>query len=382
MTALRTQLVHPPRIAGEPAGAISTPIYQTATFATGPGAPYDYSRSGNPTRDVLEAQLALLDGATRALAWASGVSAIDAVLNLVDAGAEVVVGDDLYGGTARLLDLHRSARGLELRLVDASDVGAVTGAVTSRTRLVLVESVTNPRLQRVEVAALAAATRGRALLAVDNTMLSSYIERPLLAGADIAIQSATKLLGGHSDLTAGVVATNDASLAARLQHDQNARGTALAPFDSWLLLRGLATLPVRVDRQRATTLAVAEWLRSRAPLTLCGEQAGVVLSFTTGSLPMSRTLLEATRLFHTAVSFGGVASSISLPWSMSHQSIPADQRAARAFPADLVRLSIGLEEPADLIADLEQAFARAAARCRRECAPDPSRRLAAETSGA
>lgn len=402
-----TRLVHPPRVEGEPTGAISTPIYQTSTFdvtAQSPGTPeYDYSRSGNPTRRVLESQLAALDDACAAFAFNSGMAAIDAVLRLLESGDEVIAGDDLYGGANRILAHAARAAGLHVRHVDTTDPAAVAHAVTPRTRLVLLESPTNPRLRVIDIRAIAEIAHARgALVAVDNSLLSAYLQKPLALGADIAIQSATKALGGHSDLTAGVVAVRDLALAERLAFIQNAYGTALAPFDAWLLLRGLETLALRVRRQVENTRALLLFLQRHPAVTrlyyparsacfsrqpharspweggrgeefspppLCHNESAdreidlypcTLISFETGDLNFSRRLIRSTRLFRATVSWGGVTSSISLPCEMSHASIPAEVRAQRRLREDIVRISVGIEAPEDLVADLSRALDAAA----------------------
>lgn len=362
--SIETSLVHPPSF--DLSGSVSTPIHQTATFRTGDGASYDYSRSGNPTRDVLETQLSRLEGGATALAYGSGVTAIDAVFSLLNPDDRLVIGDDLYGGTARLAGVARDRLGVDVVRVDPDDASALDRALVGA-RMILVESLTNPRLRRPDITAIASRARAHgAWLAVDNTMLTPLLCQPLGMGADIAIQSATKLLAGHSDLTAGLVATNDPDLAARLAFDRNARGTALAPFESWLLLRGLETLAVRLHRQLLSTGAVLRWLRGHP--SVCevlypdpdpdGEaQGSCVISFRPcGGAGRAEQLLKSIQLFHCAVSFGGVASSISQPRSMSHASIPAADRSVHEIPEDLLRLSIGLENPEDLIADLSRVL--------------------------
>lgn len=384
-----TELVRHRRIPGEPYGPIATPLYQTATFAQ-PGAreagSYDYSRSGNPTRAALEEQIARLEGATRALAYGSGLAALAAVVRLAAPGGEVLAGDDLYGGTDRLLSGILPELGISTRHVDITRPQAVQEAIGSHTRLLLVETPTNPLLRVADLAALAKICHQRdVLLAVDGSLMTPWLQQPLDLGADIVVHSATKGLGGHSDLTAGVVALRDAALAERLAFRQNAEGTALAPFDSWLLLRGLKTLGVRVDRQEATARRIAAFLAEQPAVTrlhyparpdhpghaLQRRQArgfGPVVSFETGSVAGSAALVDALELFPVAVSFGGVGSTASLPCRMSHASIPASVRQARHLPEDLVRLSIGLEDPDDLIADLERALDTAHARPRQAAA--------------
>lgn len=359
-----TRLVQPPRIPGEPARATSTPLYQTATFAQdleGGRNPWDYSRSGNPTRDVLEEQLAALDGAERALAYGSGIAAVSAALRLAGPGDEVIVGDDLYGGTVRLLRDYERHLGLGVRRVDVRDPLRVRDALGPRTRLVFVETPTNPRLRVVDVAGLADVLQEHpAQLVVDNSMLSPLRQRPLELGADIALQSATKLLGGHGDLTAGVIAVSDGAVAERLAFLRNAEGSALAPFEAWLLLRGMSTLSVRLERQERNAAALADWLETRPEVTrvhrVPAGTGGVVVSFETGSVARSREIIRRARLFRTTVSFGGVTSSIGLPCAMSHASVSEAERATSGLAEDLVRISTGLEDARDLLADLERAF--------------------------
>ena len=365
MTAFETRLVHPPPIEGEPSGATSTPLYQTATFAIGgdpASARWDYSRSGNPTRDVLEAQLAALDGASRALAYTSGLAALAAVFSLARPGQQIVVGDDLYGGTTRLLHRLESRFGIVVRPVDTRSPAAVAEALAHHpTALVFVETPSNPRLRPTDVSAIAGVTADRGvLLAVDNSMLSPYLYRPLDDGADLAVQSATKSLGGHGDLTAGVVTTRRETVASELAFARNADGTALAPFPCWLLLRGLETLAVRVDRQLVNTRAVLALLErhpavERLHVPGNGPQPPVV-SFETGDVAASRRLVAAARLFRTTVSFGGVTSSISLPAEMSHAAVDPSERAARGLAPDLIRVAVGIEHEDDLVADLAAAL--------------------------
>jgi len=360
MTQLDTRLVHRPTIPGEPAAASSTPIYQSATFRVDQQGSWDYSRSGNPTRDVLERQLAGLDDARRSFAFSSGMAAVSATLRLVPSGARVVAGIDLYGGTLRLLDDLATDRGLDLVFVDPSDLGAVGRALEVETELVWIETPSNPRLEVVDLQQIATLTTlSGALLAVDNSILSPYRQRPLAAGADLAIQSATKVLGGHSDLTAGVVSVVDPQLADRLAFRQNAEGSALSPFESWLLLRGLETLGVRNRQQVANAEELARRLETAPEVEqLLTAPGSYVLSFDTGSLDRSRRLLTALELFRPTVSFGGVTSSINLPCEMSHASVPARWRSLLALSPSLVRLSVGIEDVQDLWADLDQALRR------------------------
>lgn len=361
----------------DPYGATSPPIYQTATFrqptATEFGE-YDYTRTANPTRALFEEQIAALEGGGFGLAFGSGMAALTATMRLVSCGDEVLAGDDLYGGTVRLLSRVAPHHGIAVRYVDSTDVDEVEAAIGPRTRLLLVETPTNPLLRVADVAALAALCKRRGvLLAVDNSLLTPVLQRPLELGADVVVHSATKSIGGHGDVMAGVVVVRDEELRDRLAFHQNAEGSGLAPFDSWLLLRGLKTLALRVERQCATATRVADHLarhpvvervyfpsladeRQRAVHERQARGPGCVVSFTTGDAERSRQLVESLRLFSIAVSFGAVGSSVSLPCRMSHASIPPELRGRLAPPENLVRLSIGIEDPQDLLDDLEQAL--------------------------
>jgi cysteine-S-conjugate beta-lyase len=364
----------------DPYGAVSPPIYQTATFRQ-PSAvefgEYDYSRTANPTRALVEEQIAVLEGGRHACAFASGMAAITAVTRLVQAGEEILAGDDLYGGTIRLLSQVAPRLRIAVRWVDATDPQAVAAAISPTTRLLLVETPTNPLLRIADLARLAEVVRPRGvLLAVDNSLLSPCLQQPLALGADLVIHSATKFLCGHGDVCAGAVVTDDPELHRRLAFHLNAEGAGLAPFDSWLLLRGMKTLALRVERQCASARRIADLLARHshvrevffptlaapAALEIHERQAsgpGAVISFTTGDAELSRRIVEATRLFTIAVSFGSIGSSISLPCHMSHASVPAELRGRLGPPPDLVRLSVGIEDVEDLTADLEQALAAA-----------------------
>ena len=359
----------------------NTPIYQTATFrqddATAFGE-YDYSRSGNPTRAVVEKQIAALESGTRGFCFSTGLAAITAVTRLLSPGEEILACDDLYGGTYRLFSRILAKRGINVRYVDFTNLDAVAAAITSNTRLVYLESPTNPLLQIIDIAAVSdIAHRSGALVCVDNSTMSPYLQRPLELGADIVLHSATKFLCGHSDVMAGAVVVADEDLAQELYLIQNGEGAGLSPFDSYLLLRGTKTLSLRLDRQQSNAEAIAELLDAHPAvdrvyypglandrqLAIHRAQAsgdGAVLSFVTGDAEFSRTVVEATKLFAITVSFGGVNSTISLPNYMSHASIPAHLRQQKSIPPDLVRISVGAEDVDDLIDDLSQAFEIAA----------------------
>ena len=365
----------------DPYAATSPPIYQTATFRqespTEFGA-YDYSRSGNPTRTLVERQLAALEGGTTALAFSSGMAALATLARTLRPGDEIVAGDDLYGGTFRLLGRVLPERGIVPRFVDASDPESVAAALTPRTRLVLVESPTNPRLAVADLRALARLARGAgALLAVDNSLMTPLLQRPLELGADVVIHSATKGLGGHGDVSAGALVVRDPELASRLSFLRNAEGNALAPFEAWLLLRGMRTLDLRVRRSEENARKLSAFLAAHPRVehvfhpSLAGHPGrdvhrgqadgdGPVVSFTTGDPELSERIVAACRVFSIAVSFGCVHSAISLPGRMSHASTPPEIAAKRPIPPDLVRLSAGIEDVEDLIADLRAGLGEAA----------------------
>ncbi len=359
----------------------NTPIYQTATFrqddATAFGE-YDYSRSGNPTRAVVEKQIADLESGTRGFCFATGLAAITAVTRLVSPGEEILACDDLYGGTYRLFSRILAKRGIHVRYVDFTNLDAVADAISDKTKLVYLESPTNPLLQIIDIVAVSdIAHHNGVLVCVDNSTMSPYLQRPLELGADIVLHSATKFLCGHSDVMAGAVVVADEELGQELHLIQNGEGAGLAPFDSYLLLRGTKTLSLRLDRQQSNAKAIAELLDAHPAvdrvyypgladarqLAVHRAQAsgdGAVLSFVTGDPEFSRTIVEATKLFAITVSFGGVNSTISLPNYMSHASIPAHLRQQKRIPADLVRVSVGAEDVDDLIDDLSQALEIAA----------------------
>jgi cystathionine beta-lyase len=374
-----TRLLHVGRHGDDVFRASAAPLYQTATFRQTRGDAFDafdYTRTDNPTRAILEARLADLEGGTRALAYASGMAAIDAVLALVPVGGRLVVGRDLYGGTLRLVGELARERGIAIADADSSDADALADTIAShRPSWVLVESPTNPHQSVTDIAAAArVAHEHGARLAVDNTMLTGYLQQPLALGADAVLLSATKHLGGHGDVTAGAVVVRDDALGADLARRRNTHGTALAPFEAWLLARGLDTLGVRIDRAQTSALTIARFLAAHpavshvryaglashpghALLEAQARGAGSVVAFETGDAALSLRLVEALRLFSIAVSFGSTVSTASLPFAMSHASVPLGLSATIAPPrADLVRLSIGLEDPRDLVHDLELAF--------------------------
>lgn len=373
---ISTECVHLER--GEDSfSSISPPIYQTATFRQ-PSADefgeYDYTRSGNPTRSLVERQLARLEGGEYCSAFASGMAAITAVSRLAESGDEIIAGNDLYGGTVRLLEQVLPRQGIAVRYVDTSNLDAVRQALSSHTKLILVETPSNPLLKISDIGGLAEiAHKSGVFLAVDNSMLSPVLQKPLALGADVVIHSATKFLCGHSDVTAGAVICNDAEIHRQIRFHQNAEGAGLAPFEAWLLLRGIKTLALRVECQNDSAQKIAEFLARHESIErvyypglenhdgyeIGRRQAtggGAVISFTTGDTEFSRKIVESTQLFEIAVSFGSVGSVITLPCKMSHKSVPASLRDKLAPPADLIRISVGIEDVDDLTEDLAQAF--------------------------
>ncbi|KAL7418885.1 cystathionine beta-lyase [Cryptotrichosporon argae] len=361
-------------------GASSTPIYQTATFK-GMDGQYDYTRSGNPTRSGLESHLARLYGARSAFALSTGMTCLDVILRLVKPGETVLAGDDLYGGTNRLLTYVKSHGGVNVVHADTTRVDALLPHLKegNKVKMVLLESPTNPLLKIADLVGISAAVKAAspsALVVVDNTMMSPYLQRPLEYGADLVYDSGTKYLSGHHDLMAGIVAARDEQVCKDIAFLINSVGSGLAPFDSFLLLRGLKTLSLRMDRQQATTQLVAAYLdqlgflvhypglASHPNRDIHYKQAtgaGAVLSFVTGDKELSERIVGAARLWGISVSFGAVNSLISMPCLMSHASISAAVRAERGLPENLIRLCVGIEDPRDLIDDLEHALLSAGA---------------------
>lgn len=360
-------------------GAVMTPIYQTSTYAQpspGEHKGYEYSRTDNPTRTPLQKALAELEGAQHALVFSSGLSAIDAVLNTLQAGDHVVAGDDLYGGTYRLFTKVIARRGIEFSFVPAQDLESVRAAIRPNTRLVWLETPTNPMLSLVDIQAISEiAHSAGARVCVDNTFMSPVFQRPLELGADLVMHSMTKYLNGHSDVVMGCVMLNDSSWFAELKFLQNAVGAVPAPMDCFLVLRGLKTLAVRMQRHAENGARVAEWLAehpwvervifpglaSHPQHELARRQmsgfGGMITFFLKGGLEESRRFLSAVQLFTLAESLGGVESLIEHPAIMTHASIPPAIRQEIGIHDNLIRLSCGIEHIDDLILDLKTAFA-------------------------
>lgn len=363
-------------------GAVSTPIYQTSTYeqsAPGVHNGYDYSRTNNPTRKVLEDLIASLEAGTHGFAFASGLAAIDAVIKLLSSGDEVLAVDDIYGGTFRIFTHIYSRLGIKIKYVDTTDIINVVDNITPQTKFIWLETPTNPTLKISDIAEIAkAAHANNALLVVDNTFASPALQQPLKLGADIVIHSATKYLAGHSDVIAGLVAVNSPELAEKIKFIQNSSGAILAPFDSWLTIRGIETLALRAAKHSRNAQKVAEFLQtvelvdevyypglaSNKNHEVAARQQnggfGGVVSFTlkTDTEAAAGKFTQLTELFKLAESLGGVKSLLCHPAQMTHKSIPADTRRNAGIKDSLIRLSVGIESADDLITDLKQAFGR------------------------
>ncbi len=359
-------------------GANSYPIYPSATYrhpAVGESTGFDYTRSGNPTRKILEEGLADLEGGARGLAFSSGMAALTTLFLHFSAGDHIVVSEDLYGGTYRVLDQIFGKLGLASSYVDTTDTGAIAKAIRPETRAVLVETPGNPLLGIADIAAISELCKSRNLLfIVDNTFLTPYLQRPLELGADIVVHSGTKYLGGHNDLCAGVLVAREEDLGERLYFLQNSTGAILPPQDCWLLMRSLKTLPLRLERHCQNARQIAAWLTRHPRVTavyfpglpdhpghaLSQRQAkdfGGMLSFRVESNELARRVLQRLQMISFAESLGGVESLMTLPAVQTHGDIPEPERLRLGVCESLLRLSVGIESAEDIIADLEQALA-------------------------
>jgi cystathionine beta-lyase/cystathionine gamma-synthase len=372
-----TRAVHAGQSPDPTTGAIMPPIYQTSTYVQdglGRHKGFEYARTRNPTRDALERNLAALEGGRYGLAWASGLAATDAVLKLLNAGDHVICGENLYGGTHRLMVQVFQRLGVTFTFVDTRDVHRIAEGVTPATRMVYVETPTNPMMRLTDLAAVGQVARARDLLfVVDNTFATPYFQTPLEFGADIVLHSTTKYLNGHSDMVGGALITSRDDLAERLAFLQNAAGAVPGPMDCWLALRGTKTLALRMRQHDASGRRIAAWLADRPEIEAvyypglpshpqydlaCRQMRGFggMISLELGSIERARRFVEAVRLFALAESLGGVESLIGHPASMTHASVPAAMRQAMGLTDGLVRLSIGIEDPDDLLADIEAAL--------------------------
>jgi Cystathionine beta-lyases/cystathionine gamma-synthases len=381
--SLNTKLIHGGVDGDARTGAVSVPIYQTSTYRQselGVNSGYEYSRTGNPTREALEKLIAELEGGTAGFAFASGMAAITAVLLLFHSGDKIIISSNVYGGTFRVLDKVLKNFGLDYEIVDTSDLNLLESRIDKNVKALMVESPANPLLTITDLAAASEIAHRHGLLTiVDNTFMTPYLQRPLTLGADIVVHSATKYLGGHSDLIAGLAVTGNPDLAQRLAFIQNATGGILEPFDSWLLIRGIKTLSVRMDRHQENARFLAGFLREHPGVTKLyypgfedfkgyeihqkqASGAGAILSFELSEQYNIREFYKNLRLITLGESLGGVESLACHPASMTHASIPAEIRQKVGITDNLVRLSVGIEDKQDLVNDLAAAFDKALVR--------------------
>ena len=376
-----TKVIHGNQHHDPSTGAVMPPVYQTSTFVqTSPGVPlneYEYSRAANPTRTALEQALASIENGVRGLAFASGLAATDSVMKLLKPGDEVIAMDDLYGGTYRMFARIYQEYGIKFHFIDMTNYAAFEAAINGNTKLVWVETPTNPLMKLADIAEIAKITKKHNLLfAVDNTFATPYLQKPLDLGADIVMHSATKYLGGHSDVIAGALIVKDEALGEKLHFAQFATGGTLGPMDSYLVLRGIKTLHLRVQRHCENGAKVAEYLVNHpkvekvyypglenspnhdiAKKQMIGGFGGMVsFTFKSGAKADAIKMLEKVKVFTLAESLGGVESLANHPALMTHASIPEEKRKEIGITDDLVRLSVGVEDISDLLADLEQAF--------------------------
>jgi cystathionine beta-lyase/cystathionine gamma-synthase len=379
-----TRAIHAGQEAEPAAGATIVPVYQTATYtqdAVGEHRGYEYSRSGNPTRTALEICLASLEGGRFGLAYGSGMAAIAGAMQLVSGGEHVVVADDLYGGSHRLFTQVLPRYGVRFSYVDATRPEEVAKAIEPATRMIWIESPTNPLLRLIDIAACGEiAARAGALLVVDNTFATPYLQNPLTLGAHVVVHSTTKYIGGHSDVIGGALVLDDEELWKKLRFTRNATGGVPGPWDAWLTLRGLKTLAIRMRQHETNAARVAAFLRSHRAVArvhypgfpdhpgheIAKRQmrgfGGMVTIDVQGGETAALMLCRSTRLFSLGESLGGVESLIGYPWSMSHAAFAEEDRVAKGITQATVRLSVGIEDAGDLCDDLDQALARAAGR--------------------
>ena len=374
---IESTLIHGGVFGDELTHSVNVPIYQTSTYQQFEleGNPrWEYSRTGNPTRAALEALIAELEGGAAGFAFASGMAAITAVLQLFRAGDRVLISSNVYGGTYRVLDKVFQRFGLDCGIVDTSDLDALEAAITGDVRAILIESPANPLMTVTDIAAVAALAKRKGILTiVDNTFMTPYLQRPLALGADIVIHSATKYLGGHSDLVAGLAVVKDAALAGRLAFLQNATGGVLGPFDAFLLIRGIKTLAVRMDRHVENAEQIAAWLAGNEAVARVhypglkddpgyavnrrqAKNGGAMIAFALKDDYDYRTFFKSLKLISLAESLGGVESLACHPATMTHASIPRELRLKVGISDNLIRLSPGIEAAEDLINDLDQAI--------------------------
>ena len=372
-----TKAIHAGQIPEPLSGAVMTPVYLTSTYVQqgiGQNKGYEYSRVSNPTRTALEQNIAALENGRQGMAFGSGMAAIDAIFRLLKPGDHVIVSRNVYGGTYRIGKFIWEDFGLGFSFVDTTKIEQIAGALTPATRMVFVETPTNPTMEITDLQAVGKLAHQHRLISVcDNTFATPYLQRPLEYGIDIVVHSLTKYLNGHSDMLGGMVVTNAEKIAERLRFFQKAIGGILSPFDAWLCLRGTKTLPVRMERHAKSAMLVAKWLdrqkrvkhvhypglASHPQHRLAHHQMlnyGGMIAFDLGSLSAAKRFLKRVKLCALAESLGGVETLISHPATMTHASIPADERRANGITDGLVRISVGLEDVEDIITDLKQAM--------------------------
>ncbi|MEK4761237.1 bifunctional cystathionine gamma-lyase/homocysteine desulfhydrase [Viridibacillus sp. FSL E2-0187] len=373
----KTKFIHAGIVGDETTGAVSTPIYQVSTYkqdAVGKFRGYEYSRTGNPTRHALEVLISELENGHAGFAFSSGMAAVSSVVMLLKQGDHIIVTDDVYGGTFRVFTKVLNRFGIESTFVDTANIQAVEDAIQPNTKAIYIETPTNPLLKITDIKLISILAKQYQLLTiVDNTFLTPYLQQPITLGADIVLHSATKYIGGHSDVIAGLVVVNNAELAEQLHFVQNSVGAILGPQDCWLLMRGIKTLPIRVEEVNSNTQRIAEFLEQHSKVgkvyypglinhpghELQKSQAtgfGGMISFDVGSAEKAEEMLSKLRYFTLAESLGAVESLISIPARMTHASIPAKRRAELGIVDGLVRISVGIEDVEDLLEDLEQAL--------------------------
>lgn len=373
----KTQLIHGGIFGDEKTGAVSVPIYQVSTYKQdGPGKHrgYEYSRTGNPTRHALEELIKELEGGERGFAFGSGMAAMTAVMMLLNQGDHVLLTDDVYGGSFRVMTKVLNRFGLESTFIDTSDLNSIEKEIKQNTKALFIESPTNPLLKVTDLEAIAKIAKANRLLTiVDNTFNTPYWQNPLSLGADVVLHSATKYLGGHSDVVAGLVVVNDEKIGDDLHFVQNSTGGVLGPQDSWLLMRGIKTLGIRMEEHERNTLEIVRFLTGHKDISriyypglvthpnheIARKQSrgyGGMVSFDVGSGEKAEQVLQKVRYFTLAESLGAVESLISIPALMTHASIPPERRATLGITDGLIRISVGLEDVDDLIEDLEQAL--------------------------
>jgi len=375
---ITTCCIHGSRKTYDRTGAISVPIFQSATFAhpgVGESTGFDYSRLQNPTREYLEQTLCTLDEGVDALAFSTGMAAVTALMELFSPGDHIIAGEDLYGGSHRLFDHISTKNGLAFSYADTSDIASVLPLITEHTRAVFIETPSNPMMRVTDIAAAAAICQmHHLLLIVDNTFLTPYLQKPLLLGADVVVYSGTKYLAGHNDTLAGFLVVKTPELAERLRFIYKTVGSCLAPFDSWLTIRGIKTLAVRLDRQQQTAMKLVTWLEQQPHIDRVyfaglpnhpqrdimlrqSRGFGAMFSFQVDCAETAHKILESFKIVQYAESLGGVESLITYPMLQTHADVPMEERERKGINDRLLRFSVGLEDAQDLIDDLSQALA-------------------------